>query len=77
MKKEDLLKFKEDLLDINITNLQDEEFMRELTNILIAIGDIFAVTKLPKTTYPIHKQISDLRKNITYIRRDKKQKEEK
>ena len=77
MKKEDLTKFKEDLLNINIINLQDEEFMKELTNVLIAIGDVFAVTKSPKLSYPIHKEITDLREKIRYIKYNKKQKEEK
>ena len=77
MKKENLLKFKEDLLDINVANLQDEEFMKELTNVLIAIGDVFAVTKSPKLSYPIHKEITDLRRKITYLKHDKKEKEEK
>jgi hypothetical protein len=77
MKKEDLIKFKEDLLNINIANLQDEEFMKELTNVLISIGDVFAVTKSPKLAYPIHKEITDLREKIRYIKHNKKQKEEK
>ena len=79
MNKEDLIKLKEDLLNISVANLQDEEFMKELTNVLIAIGDVFAITKIPRSTYPypVHKELTDLRRNISQIKMNKKRKEDK
>jgi len=50
MNQEEIKKFEEKIKKLTIVDLVNEELMKELTNLLILISDIFAICKIQKET---------------------------
>jgi len=46
-----IIAFKEDLLNIPVRDLRNPKILEELTEIRIAINDIFSIIKIPKRDY--------------------------
>jgi len=61
METTELKTFSEKISNITLVNLQNEEFMMELTNLFVKIGDIFSICKLPKLDYQLNQRANDLR----------------
>jgi len=72
----ELTDFSEKVSNITIINLQDEAFMKELTNLFVKIGDVFSVCRLPRLDYGTHKRVNDLRLKKTYLKSKDKFREE-
>jgi len=73
MNIQELIKFKEQLSDININNLKDEEFMEELSNIFLLLGDTFAIVKNNNSSgYPAYSHMRKVKESCAQLRYKKK-----
>lgn len=50
MRTEEIIEFREKVLDIPFSLMSDKEFISEISKLYIALGDFFSMIRLPSNT---------------------------
>lgn len=65
MNSEDLIRFREELLEeTSIKELKEEKFRAELSKTMVTINEILNLVKLPRLTYEMNRDTNKIKEKI-------------